>query len=183
MVVLRSPTNRRPRMGSISRALARIKEDLEPHLPQQSIEEACRSCGHEWRRRVFDPVVTLHLFVLQVLHLNTAITALRHLVKFSFAPAAYCQARQRLPLAAVQSLLFSSSQSMRQKAHGAAASATGLWHGLRAFLLDGSSSIMPDTPELAQALGYPSGQQSGCGFPVAKLVGLFDAFTGMVVEL
>jgi len=68
---------------------------------------------------------------------------------------------------------------MRSSAAGAAGA---LWHGLRAFLVDGSSAITPDTPGLDKALGHPRRQTAGCGFPVAKVLGLFDAFTGMVVE-
>ena len=167
-------------MASVTRALSRIKEDLGPFLPDEAIESACREAGHDWRERVLGPAATVHLLVLQVLHLNTAITALRHLAKVAFCAAAYCEARKRLPLAAVQALLRRSSQAMRQ----AAAEATpGLWRGLRAYLVDGSSTIAPDTPALDAAFGHPTGQKKGCGFPVPKVLGLFDAFTGMVVEL
>ena len=30
--------------------------------------------GHSWRKRLLDPVTTLHLFILQVLHGNTAVS-------------------------------------------------------------------------------------------------------------
>jgi hypothetical protein len=166
-------------MASVARALARIKSDLGAYLPGESIEGACRDVGHQWRDRKFGPVATLHLFVLQVLHFNTAITHLRHLAKAPVNAAAYCEARARLPLAAVQALLRSSSEAMRGVA-GAGPSA--LWHGLRAFLADGSSAVTPDAAALQKAFGQPRGQKRGCGFPVAKVLGLFDAFTGMVVE-
>ncbi|HEX8906321.1 MAG TPA: IS4 family transposase [Longimicrobiaceae bacterium] len=162
-------------MVSVSRALTRIKADLSPHLPDGTIEAACREAGHKWRERKLGPVATLHLFVLQVLHFNTAIRHLRHLAGEQVNAAAYCRARMRLPPAAVQALLRSSSGTMRR---GAGA----LWHGLRAFLVDGSSVITPDTPALGRAFGHPERQTAGCGFPVAKVLGLFDAFTGMVVE-
>jgi hypothetical protein len=168
-------------MASVSRALSRIKSDLGAYLPERSIEQACREAGHKWRDRKLGPVATLHLFVLQVLHFNTAIRHLRHLVRHPVNAAAYCKARMRLPLAAVQALLRSSSGAMRAAAAGAAG-AGALWHGLRAFLVDGSSAITPDTPALQKAFGQPKGQRPGCGFPVAKVLGLFDAFTGMVVE-
>ena len=167
-------------MASVARALARIKQDLEPHLPEESIEASCRQAGHVWRERKFGPVATLHLFVLQVLHFNTAIRHLRHLAKAPVNAAAYCEARMRLPLAALQALLRGSSEAMR----GAACAGPGaLWHGLRAVLVDGSSAITPDTPALQGAFGQPKGQKPGCGFPVAKVLALFDAFTGMVVEV
>jgi hypothetical protein len=66
-------------MASIARALLRIKEDLAPFLPEESVWTACVQAGHKWRQRNLGPVQTLHLFVLQVLCFNTAMTHLRHL--------------------------------------------------------------------------------------------------------
>jgi hypothetical protein len=132
-----------------------------------------------WRERVLGPAATLHLFVLQVLHFNTAITHLRHLAGVPLNPAAYCEARMRLPLAALQALLRDSSAAMRD---AACAGPAALWRGLRAFVVDGSSAVTPDTAALDKAFGRPKGQGPGCGFPVAKVLGLFDAFSGMVVE-
>ncbi|HEV2294301.1 MAG TPA: hypothetical protein VGR35_10615, partial [Tepidisphaeraceae bacterium] len=54
-----------------------------------------------WRDRVLSPLVTLRLFLLQVLHGNTSITHLRQLSGLSFAPGSYCEARDRLPLAVI----------------------------------------------------------------------------------
>jgi hypothetical protein len=48
--------------------------------------------------------------------------------------------------------------------------------------VDGSSFSMPDTPELQEAFGPPTGQAAGCGFPVACLLALFEAETGYLLE-
>ena len=178
-------------MVSVAGALGRIKQDLEPYLPEASVEAACREAGHRWRERKLGPVATLHLFVLQVLHFNTAIRHLRHLAKGPVNAAAYCKARMRLPLAALQALLRSSSEAMREAAGAGAGAAVGggggngngLWCGLRALLADGTGTITPDTPALQKHFGQPKNQKAGCGFPVPKLLALFDAFTGMVLEL
>jgi hypothetical protein len=174
-------------MARVSSILARIENDLEQYLPEQSVLAAFRDAGHVWRERQLGPVRTLHLFILQVLACNTAMTHLRHMAGEVFTLAAYCQARARLPLTALQTLLRESSVAMRtaamEKAGGALGDAAGLWHGLRAFLVDGSSTITPDTPDLQKAFGQPIGCKEGCGFPVPKLLALFDAFTGMVVEM
>jgi len=178
---------------SISRALARIKEDLGEFLPEESIEAACREAGHKWRDRKLGPVATVHLFVLQVLAFNTAITHLRHLAGHAVNAAAYCRARMRLPLAALQQLLRDTSAAMRATLllpgdNGSSdgsdrGGALGLWCGLRALLADGSSTITPDTPDLQKAFKQPTGQKAGCGFPVPKILGLFDAFSGLIVEM
>jgi Transposase DDE domain len=170
-------------MASVSASLQRIRQDLSEHLPDSSIVAACEVAGHHWRERKLGPVITVQLFMLQALWFNTAIEHLRRLAGFPFAAAAYCEARVRLPLAALQQLLLDSSASMRAAGDGTGREAAGLWHGLRALLVDGSSTITPDTPSLQNAFGQPSGQKPGCGFPVPKTLGLFDAFTGMIVEM
>jgi hypothetical protein len=169
-------------MASFSATLARVKHDLGKYLPDESIDAACRQAGHRWRERKLGPVATVHLFVLQVLAFNIAITGLRHLAGHALNGAAYCRARMRLPLAVLQQLLRDTSTAMRQALvpDGAVA---GLWCGLRALLVDGSSTITPDLPELQKAFKQPTGQKKGCGFPVPKVLGLFDAFTGLVVEM
>src|SRR5688500_18649008 len=121
MVVLRSPTNRRPRMavataGGIGRALGRIKSDVRSFLPDESVERACAAAGHKWRERVLGPAQTVHLFVLQVLCFNTAIRHLRHLAGFPVNAAAYCEARMRLPVAAPRALLRDGSRALRAPA-------------------------------------------------------------------
>jgi hypothetical protein len=59
----------------------------------------------------------------------------------------------------------------------------GLWRGHRTFLIDGSSFSMPDTPELQRHFGQPGGQAPGCGFPVAKILALFHAGTGALLDV
>ena len=175
-------------MATTSQALKRIDNDLATLMPEQAILDACKAAGHTWRQRQLGPVQTLHLFILQVMACNTAMNHLRLMAGEIFSAAAYCKARMRLPLAALQTLLRDSSAAMRKAAAEAPGKANGgtdtsLWHGLRAFLVDGSSTITPDTPALQKAFGQPTGQKPGCGFPVPKLLALFDAFTGMIVEM
>jgi Transposase DDE domain len=164
-------------MASIACTLERIKQDLEPFLPQASITRACDEAGHTWREREYGPVRTVQLFILQVLCFNTAMTHLRLLAKAAVKAPAYCRARMRLPLQVLQTLLRDSAAAMRK------AGSTERWCGLRPLLVDGSSTIAPDTPESQKAFGQPSGQKPGCGFPVPKVLGLLDAATGLIVEL
>lgn len=165
-------------MASISRRVDRIKQDLSHHLPPEMIEAACRRANHTWRQRILDPVHTVQAFLLQVLHYNTAMTHVARLAGSDFTPSAYCQARQRLPLIVLQALLLALVRRTRAFTEDVAR-----WHGHRTFLIDGSSCSMPDTPGLQRAFGQPSGQKPGCGFPVAHLLALFDAYSGMLVDM
>lgn len=165
-------------MASVSSALRRIKDDLSAFLPERAIVAACRKAGHQWRQRKLGPVETIHLFILQILNFNTAMTGLRHLSKTALNASAYCKARMRLPLKVLQALLVESSAAMRKTAGPPA-----LWCGLKAYLVDGSSTIAPDTPDAQKAFGQPKVQKPGCGFPMPKVLGLFDAFSGLIVQV
>ena len=100
-------------MAGVSQALKRIKSDLAKLIPDESILAACRAVGHQWRERQLGPVQTIHLCILQVMACNTAMSHLRLLAGEVFSVAAFCEARIRLPLAALQTLLRDSSAAMR----------------------------------------------------------------------
>jgi hypothetical protein len=51
-----------------------------------------------------NPVITVHLFLLQILHGNTACRHLPHLAGFYFSASAYCQARAKLPVRVLEHL-------------------------------------------------------------------------------
>ena len=67
-------------VSSILRAVARIKADVAVLLQAATIERLCRDLGHTWRDRILTPVVTVHAFLLQVLHGNTACDHVPHLL-------------------------------------------------------------------------------------------------------
>ena len=164
-------------MVSISHALRQVKEDL-PRLIEAHVHEALDQLpGFLWRDRLLNPLVTLLLFITQVMHGNTAITHLRHLWPAPFSATAYCKARQRLPLALVQRLTRSVTRQVRAD-HD---SDIPRWRGHRVWRGDGSSFSMPDTPELQRHFGQPGQQRLGCGFPVATLMVLCDA-AGFIVK-
>jgi len=164
-------------MASISCTLERIKQDLEPFLPSVVIRAACHKANYTWREREYGPVRTVHLFILQVLCFNTAMTHLRLLAKAAVKAPAYCRARMRLPLPVLQTLLRNSAEALRR------AGTSERWCGLRPLLVDGSATIAPDTPSSQEVFGQPGEQKPGCGFPVPKVLGLFDAATGLIMEL
>jgi hypothetical protein len=157
--------------------LERLRQDQSALLAPAAIENACRQEGYTWRKRLLDPVITIYLFLLQILHGNTAC---QHVVQFgcwTFTDSAYCQARKRLPLRVYHRLLEWIAAATRRTT-----AAASRWLGHRVWVADGSSFSMPDTPELQAAFGQPTGQKAGCGFPVAKWLALFDVATGMLLR-
>jgi hypothetical protein len=157
--------------------LRELRQDLARHLDRHAILDACRATGHTWRDCRLDPPAIVHLFLLQVLHGNTALTHLPRLAGWSFTASAFCQARARLPLAVFREVLRRVGVALRRDTD-----ADGRWLGHRTILVDGSSFSMPDTPELQAHFGQSKKAKPGCGFPVAHLMALFDAGTGLLRE-
>jgi hypothetical protein len=164
---------------TLTAALAQLRSELASVLEPAALRELCRRHCPAWRERLLDPVTTIHLFVLQILHGNTACARLPRLTGRMFTASAYCQARSRLPLAVLQNLLARVADAVRPLVGGE----DGRWRGLRTFFIDGSGVSMPDTPALQAAFGQPTNQAPGCGFPVARVLALFHAGTGLLLKL
>jgi Transposase DDE domain len=163
----------------ITAVLTRLKTDWAAQLQPDAMMAVCQEAGYTaWRDRVLTPVTTIQLFLLQMLHGHTACRHVPHLSGLRFSASAYCQARSKLPrdlLGLLLTRLCTSAQSCIAD--------EGRWHGHRTFFVDGSGCSMPDIPALQQAFGQPTEQRPGCGFPVAKLLGLFHAGTGVLLTL
>jgi len=162
---------------SIVEAVARIKRNVAAALSDAAIEQACRRAQHSWRQREAGPAETVQAFLTQVLHGNTACEHAVQLAGLSCSASAYCQARSRLPLAVWERLLEDTTRAARSTLR------LPLWCGHRTFWVDGSSISMADTAPLQAHFGQHGAQRAGCGFPMARLWGMFDARSGMLVKL
>ena len=166
-------------MAIISSTLARIKSDPLACLGgAERVNQLFAKAGHRWRKSIWDPATTMGMFILQVLHKNTAITELRFLTDLEVNESTYCDARMRLPVKAVahvvETLCGDCSRCLQE---------TRLWLGRHVYIADATSATAPDKPVLQDLFPQPSAQKLGCGFPVIKLLGLLDLATGMIVQL
>ena len=137
------------------------------------------------RQRLYPPVTLFRAFLFQVL--NPAmpcqevvgklrawvLTRRAQLGKPSLSTAAYCQARRGLS----QKFLLAVFDKLRDHLNRRASSAW-LWCGRRVKVIDGTSFSMPDTKPNQKQWPQPSTQKKGCGFPVAKMLGVFCLSTG-----
>jgi Transposase DDE domain len=163
---------------NIPQILSQFKADVSKALSAETVRKICGYLGHSWRDRVLNPVTTVHVFLIQILHGNTACTALSRLAGVPFTAAAYCDARMRLPLALFEDLLQRVCDALFGEIQE-----TARWFGHRTWSIDGSSFSMSDTPELQAHFGQPSGQAKGCGFPVAHLLTLFHSGTQLLLRV
>ena len=120
-----------PRIVTI---LGRLKQDLADELSPEAIEQACKEEKYSWRKRVLDPMTTLYLFILQILHGNTACSHTVHFGRWNFTDSAYCAARKRLPLGVIRRLAARVADRVRQST-----TAEATWYNHRVWLIDGSS--------------------------------------------
>ena len=163
----------------ISSTLCALRQDLAARLGDDVIRAACRAAGHTWCDScLLTPASTIHWFLIQVFHGNTALTHVSLMAGRAFSASAFCQARAKLPLAVFRALLREIVRALVPDTE-----AIGRWRGHRTFLVDGSSFSMPDTPALQACFGQPGNQKKGCGFPVAHLLALFHAGTGLLLEV
>jgi hypothetical protein len=156
--------------------LQTIKQNVARCLTSTAIEQSCHQEQYHWRERDCGPTATIHAFLLQVLHGNTACSQTVRLANLHCSAEAYCAARQRLPLSVYERLLTTTCTAARNSA------ATPTWRGHRTFIVDGSSFSMPDTPDLQAAFGQQATQQPGCGFPIGHWLTMFDAQTGLLIK-
>lgn len=165
-------------MAQISHVLARLKREPIADLPMGPfLEQHLLQQGHVWRDRLLTPLVTVRLFLLQILHGNISIAALRQLSGIAFASSSYSEARDRLPLHLLQYLLQWLQEQASQTLHAVNKI------GARVFIVDGSTHSVQDTPQLREHFDLPPGTTPGVGYPMGKLLGLLDAATGMFVSL
>lgn len=161
-------------------------------LPLAVIRQLFHETRHRFYQRVLPPVLVLWGFIFQRLNPDHTCDAAWSYVtsdtvrerlglapippeKLSESNSAYCQARQRLPWAVVQHVLPTTAQAF-QPAFGE----TGLWHGYRVNLFDGSTLRLAASPELTDHYGVATNQHGRSHWPILRLVAGFDLFSGVV---
>ena len=142
-------------------------------LDAQMVQDALAEEGVTFSERLYTPLVTLGVFLSQVLdpdHSCRAAVA-RLIVWLSVngrkpcAPdtGSYCDARRRLPVGVVKFLVRRTAQEIEGRA-----SETWLWKGRPVTLVDGTTASMPDTPANQKAFPQPRSQRVGLGFPIVR---------------
>ena len=157
-------------------------------LPESVIVQALGELKIKYKRRLFDPFVTLWAFLSQVLDTDKSChNAVSKIIAYlageeveipSTDTSGYCQARARLPEKLLEQLFGKAAQTLEEKV-----TTEHLWCGRNVKVIDGSTVSMPDTVENQKAYPQPKTQQAGCGFPIAKIGVIFSLVTGAAVAL
>lgn len=172
-------------------ALAEVRSQLQQqpglvlarYLPAARIDQACAGAGHTFRQRIFTPAITLWTFLQQILDPDHScrqavarLLAHRHALGMppcSADNSAYCQARARLPEQVLADLARATGQALADQAEPG-----WLWKGRGVKVVDGTGLSMPDTKANQRAYPQPTDIPEGVGFPLMRMVAVFDLATG-----
>src|SRR5215210_624628 len=157
-------------------------------LDAAMVQAALKEEGVSFSERVYTPLVTLCLFLSQVLDPDHSCrAAVARLIAWlalngrkPCAPdtGAYCDARQRLPLGVIVRLVRRTARDTDRRAAD-----DWLWKGRRVVLVDGTTASMPDTVANQGAFPQSKTQGVGLGFPIVRMVAVISLATGVVRDL
>ena len=155
---------------------------------RRSSAQSLTTIGSSWLDRIYTPLVTLWVFLGQVLSADHSCRAavarlIAHLISRGESPCsaetgAYCQARKRLP-----EEFFSSVARQTGRALEDGVDPQWRWKQRRVYAYDGSSVSMPDTAENQRDYPQPDTQKPGLGFPLARLAAVFSLACGAVLDV
>ena len=138
------------------------------------VAQALTAAGVVWKDRIYSPLVTLWVFLSQILSQDHSCrAAVARLIAHRFAcgqskcsadTGAYCQARKRLP-----EEFFSSIACLVGRKLDSRIDSNWLWKGRRVYMFDGSTVSMPDTSANQRAYPQIPTQKPGLGFPIARI--------------
>ena len=183
-----TPTRRGGKVARLRQDVARAPglpfADL---LPADRVEQVLRDEGVPFRDRLFSPLVTLWVFLSQVLDPDhscraavarfLAWRAARGLAACSAGTGGYCKARSRLPEAVLARLARQAGKRPQDEAPK-----EWRWNGRNVKVVDGTTVSMPDTPANQKEYPQSRSQEAGVGFPVARVVVLFSLAVGTALD-
>jgi hypothetical protein len=157
-------------------------------LTDDVVSHALMSIPFIWLDRIFSPLVTLGVFLGQILSADHSCrAAVARLIAHRLArgqrpcssdTGAYCQARKRLP-----EQFFAEVARHTGRALDDGVDDRWRWKRRRVYVYDGSSVTMPDTPLNQAAYPQPVVQRPGLGFPLARIGAVFSLACGAILDV
>ena len=157
-------------------------------LSEEIVTQALTAINVYWMDRVYPPLITLWVFLGQVLSADHSCrAAVARLIArrisqgkrpCSSETSAYCQARKRLPEKFYSTVACQTGRTLE-----AGVDQNWLWKNRHVYMFDGSTVSMPDTPKNQQAYPQNVAQEPGLGFPIARIAAVISLSCGAVLDL
>lgn len=148
-----------------------------------TIIQQCR----KYRERIFTPLITLLIFIKQVLDPDKSCRkAVSRVIATQLSEGTkpcssntgpYCKARKRLPESIINKLV-----EMTGRETSAKCPQQWKWKGRNVNVVDGTTILMPETSE--NQIEYPKhkNQAEGVALPILRLLVIFSLATGVVLK-
>jgi len=165
-------------------SISSLGECFGQFIPSKALENG--DAGSFSRRRLFSKTNTFWAFFSQVLDADggcqevvrkiQALAASRSLPSPSASTSAYCQARAKLQISDLESILAQTARTLHEQGR------TERWKDRRVVVVDGTGLSMPDTLENQAIWPQTRGQKPGCSFPQASVCACFCLHTGALLS-
>ena len=157
-------------------------------LSDDLVKQALDTIGFEWKDRNYTPLVTLWVFLSQVISADHSCrAAVARLVvqrvahgrsACSSRTGAYCQARKKLPEQFFATIACGVGEKLDRQTQD-----EWLWKGHRVLMFDGTTTVMPDTMDNRKAYPPTPNSKPGAGTPMARVAAVFSLSCGVVLDL
>lgn len=142
----------------------------------------------EYRERLYPPTVCLSMFLGQVLSADSSCQKavdeaiidrqLSGMAANSASTSGFCRARQRLPTDLICTLARQMSALLSEQSL-----VPWRWRGRHVKLVDGTTTLLPDSAPNQARYPQHGNQKQGAGFPMARLVGVISLAHGAVLDV
>lgn len=150
--------------------------------------QSLAATGVAWKDRIYTPMVTLWVFLSQLLSADHSCrAAVARLIAYrtsqgqaacSARAGGYCQARKRLPEKCFAEVACNVGRSLDSQAESG-----WLWKGRNVYMFDGTTVTMPDTAANQKVYPQNPAQKKGLGFPIARVGAIISLSCGAVMNL
>ena len=161
---------------------------IQAVLSDDLIQRALDSIDGCWKDRIYTPMVTLWVFLRQVISADHSCRAAvarlivhrisQGLSACSARTGAYCQARKRLPEEFFSSITRGVGEQLESQTKD-----EWLWKGHHVYMFDGTTALMPDTPENREAYPPPWNSKTDVVLPLLRIGAVFSLACGAMMDL
>jgi hypothetical protein len=166
------------------KSIKQVGEVFDKFIPKALLKP--EKDGVMSRRRLFSKENTFWAFFSQILDADggckevirklQAYASIKGIAFPSSSTASYCTARKKLDIQILTDIFEHTTRQQERLPR------TGRLNNRRVIVVDGTGVSMPDTAKNQEVWPQSTGQQPGCGFPMARICACFSLTTGALLS-
>jgi len=166
------------------KSIKQIGEVFDKFIPKAHLKP--EKDGVMSRRRLFSKENTFWAFFSQIIDADggckevirklQAYASIKGIAFPSSSTASYCTARKKLDIQTLTDIFEHTAMQQERPPR------TGRLNNRRVIVVDGTGVSMPDTAKNQEVWPQSTGQQPGCGFPMARICAFFSLTNGALLS-